>query len=172
MEEPDVKHNPNPRMRYEISLEVKDAPRQIDRIQGYVAFKVENDRCVPMTPLVGWLAPRWTEATTFKRISKSLYRAEVFADSLVDEDYYGLGICHWKLESAGAEISLGPINIASGIVGREVIDGSSSTRYFANGSRNDIRTELTDNGAPLREDYKSPSDTFSVTISSREAFPL
>lgn len=87
MTKPDIKLNPNPRMRYEITAIVDGAPGAFDTISGHVDYKVTNEDCVPMTPVMGaTIPPEKRLPLTFSRVDGNEFKAVVFIDQIQDED--------------------------------------------------------------------------------------
>jgi hypothetical protein len=57
MNAPDIKHNPYPKMRYEITLTIKGAPGPFESIKGYMLYKVTNEQCAPFERFAGIYRP-------------------------------------------------------------------------------------------------------------------
>lgn len=168
MNKPDVKLNPNARMRYEITMTVKDAPGPFDRIEGRLLYRVSTSSCLPETSLVGRLAPKWREPVIMKHVAHNVYRTEIYADRLRDEDYFGLGICHWRMESLSLQLVTGSLSINPSIISNDIFNGSLITRYFTNESYADKSRSRIDIGADNPSHYKLPNDTFSVDLRATE----
>ncbi|NID06752.1 hypothetical protein HBF26_17810 [Luteibacter jiangsuensis] len=172
MKKPDVKLNPNPRMRYEITMRVEGAPGEFDHIDGYADYEVINPASVPLTPFSGaTLEPQRHELIEFRRVSDNVYKAEVYLDRFMDEDYFGQGICRWSIVSVGAGLRHGPVTFSPGISKKEILAGSAIKRHFANASYADESMERIDIGVDDPRKYKRPEDTFTVTLESAEKFP-
>jgi hypothetical protein len=172
MKKPDIKLNPNPRMRYEITMRIEGAPGKFDRIEGHADYEVINPASVPLTPFSGaTLEPQRHESIEFKRVAENVYKAEVYADKFLDEDYFGQGVCRWSIIAVGAELISGPVTFSPSIFHKEIFAGSKSTRYFANGSYTDKSMKRIDIGADDPKAYKLPDDTFIVTMEATEDFP-
>ncbi|NID13963.1 hypothetical protein [Luteibacter yeojuensis] len=172
MKQPDIKLNPNPRMRYEITMTVKGAPGSFDSIDGYADYKVSNPASVPLTPITGaTVEPERHEPIEFKRVGDNVYKAEVYVDKFLDEDYFGQGVCRWSIVAVSAGLISGPITFSPSIFSKDIFASSSVTRYFANGSYTDRRMERIDIGADSPKAYKLPDDTFTVTLEAAEKLP-
>lgn len=108
---PQRKLNPNPKQAYEIRFTLADvsdlsmlagdkAPFAV--IEGIAQFDVGN---AALCGHAGGAANRASplssqEPFRLARISASEYVGTVYADLLLDEDYYGYGPCHWTLTEA------------------------------------------------------------------------
>jgi hypothetical protein len=80
MSKPDIKLNPQPRMRYEITIKVANAPGPFDRVEGVVDYRVSNDNCVPLTPANGAaVAPEKRVPVVLTHSGGNVYRAEIYA---------------------------------------------------------------------------------------------
>ncbi|MQQ99823.1 hypothetical protein [Glaciimonas soli] len=53
MNTPDIKQNPHPKMRYEITLTIKDAPGPFDAVTGFMQYDVTNEQCSPYNEFIG-----------------------------------------------------------------------------------------------------------------------
>ncbi len=99
-----AKLNPQARQAYEVVLKLHNAPGPFERIEGVAQYDVTNDaECGRINPATG-TAGRITsqEPVTLKRVADDEYHGTVYLDQMLDEDYYGRGVCHWKFSGAGA----------------------------------------------------------------------
>lgn len=169
MNKPDVKLNPNPRMRYEITVEVNDAPGPFDTVDANINYRVSNDACVPLTPVVGaTVAPTRREPVKLTHAGGNTYKGEFFADLLQDEDYYGKGVCHWSVVSADVEARKGKMDFASSVFNEDIFNHKEVTRFYANRAYAEDQTALVNSGNPDRSQFKDPSKTFSITLRAAE----
>lgn len=104
---PDFKQNPNPKQRYQLILTIANAPGPFASVEGFMQFDVKTPECLPPPKENdGHLWPTPTETIPFAwtRISDTEYTGEVFIDGMIDEDYYGRGVCRWELIQARAAL--------------------------------------------------------------------
>ncbi|KAF1718811.1 hypothetical protein CSC75_18085 [Pseudoxanthomonas wuyuanensis] len=96
-EEPLRKINPNPKRAYVITMKIEGAPGPFAVVEGVAHYEVENRECGRYLKFAGTF-PRMTSSETFEmtRISENEYRGMVYADLILDEDYFGRGVCRWK----------------------------------------------------------------------------
>jgi len=177
MKQPDIKLNPHPKMRYEITLTVEDAPGPFDAVEGVVFYKVADSHCVPIVYENGsFFALGKHMPFALRRISDVVYKGEFFTDFLVDEDYFGKGTCHWVvgLVSANlkkASVTLNPsINVDPTITYRDDMDKNPVTRFFPNQVYSaDDRTTLSGyvNRSDIPQDSKG---SFSIMLKVDEKF--
>lgn len=102
-----IRRNPAPQQRYEVTLEIKDAPGPFEVVEGFMQYDVNDRSCVPKAPVTG-ASVHLTEdiPTEFVRIADNIYRATVFTDLLLDDDYFGLGICRWEFMAVRGELKV------------------------------------------------------------------
>jgi len=174
MKTPDIKQNPNPKQRYEITLRIDHAPGPFDAVTGSVDYRVTNGRCVPMTPVSGaTVVPEKNVPLVLTRVSDNVYRGELYADLFQDEDYYGMGVCHWELVAAGAELKIRNLDFSPSIFLSDIKSGKPVSRYFSNRAYREYKGDtLIDIGNEHREDFRQEAgDTFSTTLTTEEKHP-
>jgi len=171
MKNPDIKSNPHPKMRYEITMTIEGAKGPFDSMETIAQYDIENDHCVPLTPVSGArIAPDKTIPVTMTRVGDNTYRGEIFTDQLQDEDYYGKGVCHWKLTAFSGYLRVKQTTITTGIELENVIAQKPTERYFSNQNFTNPKLSGVDIGDANRSAYKDPADTFSVTFTAKENF--
>jgi hypothetical protein len=171
MNPPVIKSNPHPRMRYEITMIIEGAKGPFDSIETIAQYDIANDRCVPLTPISGaTIAPDKSIPVHMTKVGENAYRGEVYTDQLVDEDYYGQGVCHWKLTAFSSYLQVKKRMISTGIELDEVLAQKPAERYFSNQNFTNSALSGVDNGVADRSTYKDPADTFSVTFTAKENF--
>ena len=99
-----AKLNPQPRQAYDVVLKLHNAPGPFERIEGVAQYDVTNEaECGRINPETG-TAGRITsqEPLALKRVADDEYHGTVYLDRMLDEDYYGRGVCQWKFSGTGA----------------------------------------------------------------------
>jgi hypothetical protein len=178
MKNPDIKLNPHPKMRYEIMLTIEDAPGPFDAVESFVGYEVVNGNCVPLTPFTGaTITPTKHVSMELTRISDKVYTGELYVDRLIDEDYFGLGLCRWSMTFTNFSLRIGNLVVAHSISLEHVLAVDSVTRYFNNQSYFSEDAKSTKDSHPRvssgnasRSEFKDPKNTFSTTLSSKEKF--
>ncbi|MGH8152894.1 MAG: hypothetical protein ACREPF_09205 [Rhodanobacteraceae bacterium] len=103
----DPKHpelNPHPQQRYAVTATV-EAPGPFDSVHGRLVYEISNRDCVPKDPLTGGQnVPSYTTAFELARVDGHTYRGYFYRDLLRGGDYFGLGMCHWEIMNAGADL--------------------------------------------------------------------
>lgn len=169
MKNPDVKLNPNPKMRYQITMTIKGAPGPFDHVEGSVDYKVTNEHCVPMQGFEGvTIAPEKRLPIRFQRVSADVYTGEVLVDALLDEDYYGMGVCHWSLVAAGASLLVNHTDVVPAIFHDDLLAQRTVERYYANYLYFNKAEKYVDDGNKDRAWFKEPEKTYSIAIKAEE----
>lgn len=172
MKKPNIKQNPSPKMRYEMTVTVDGAPGPFDSIQASAGYDVANDRCVPLTPGIGaTIAPQNSVPVPLTHLHGDVYRGAIYLDLLQDEDYYGLGVCHWKMTSVSIDLGIRQATMSSYLSEDAVLAQNSTTRYFSNRSYSSPDSNGVDEGNPKASDFEEEANqTFAVTLTAKEDF--
>ena len=99
-----AKLNPSPRKAYELVLRLHNPPGSFAVVEGVAQYDVSNEaQCGYIEPATGAPARITSqEPVTLRRVTDNEYRGTVYLDRMLDEDYYGNGVCQWKLTGVGA----------------------------------------------------------------------
>ncbi len=93
--------NPAPKDAYRITMTIKDAPGPFAWMKALAQYDVVNKECLspPKDNPGGRTAPVPTDDVEIplQKISETEYVGTVYADQMLDQDYTGRGVCHWKL---------------------------------------------------------------------------
>ena len=172
MKTPDIKQNPHPTKRYEITLTIKDAPGPFDSVTGYMQYEVTNEQCAPMDEFTGVYRkpPIQRRPIVFTRIDNDVYSGAVFLDSLQDENYYGLGVCHWAMTAAIVRLNIHSVTFSPDITGKAIASQQSSTQYFWKESYIDRSAEPHHESGmpPVDAVTKNPEKYFSIALTAKE----
>jgi hypothetical protein len=52
---PDIRQNPHPKMRYDITMTIEGAPSPFDSVNGHMQYDISNERCAPEDNLAGYI---------------------------------------------------------------------------------------------------------------------
>lgn len=98
---PDVRVNPTPHERQRFIISVTGQSGQVDGVWGRLQYNIANNSCVPVDykMALGGIKPSFTMDPSLKIVSveSSTYEGLVYRDLYESSDYYGLGLCRWKL---------------------------------------------------------------------------
>ncbi|EHK66527.1 putative secreted protein [Achromobacter arsenitoxydans SY8] len=142
------KLNPAPTHAYEIRLTLSnasdlssaaDGKSPFTVVEGVAQFDASNAaRCGRSNALAGNV-PTLSSHEPFRlsRISATEYIGTVYADMLLDEDYYGRGVCHWQLTEARVAVSAqtdsADSRFVAGLPAQKVLAAGTQARYFWKG---------------------------------------
>lgn len=174
MKTPDIQINPSPRMRYEVTLTLEGAPGLFDAVNGFVQYRVTNDRCVPLQPISGaTVAPEKDIQLSLTRISDNAYKGIVYADLMRDEDYYGMGMCHWSITAVVAQLKKKAVTFSPDLSSDELLAQKPKITYFWRGDYLDADAERSEMGNTQRSYFKQSlqDELFTVTLAAKEEFP-
>lgn len=133
---PDIRAqaNPAPKRSYDITLRFDGLPAAPTQVTAFVDYDVDNIECVPpdYTKAVGGvrLPPEHRVELALKRVDDNTFTATVHEDALVDEDYYGLGICHWAMGATTVHFSSPTTQFIGGIGADELVAEKDSTDHY------------------------------------------
>lgn len=173
MKNPEIKHNPTPKKRYDITLTVDGAPGPFDSITGFVEYKVANDECVPLEPVSGaTIAPEEKIPVVFKHEKGDVYIGTIYADLMQDEDYYGLGVCHWQIVATSAVLKNKAVEFSPAIFHKDITAQHAVPTYFVKGDYADNAKPHSAFGTTNRSLFQpeSRTDLFTVTLAAKEDF--
>ncbi|MGE6335172.1 hypothetical protein [Stenotrophomonas sp. NPDC077659] len=102
---PPYEKNPSPKEPYDLVLTVRDGPDDIQASSAYVNYKVTDEACLP--PIDNFEGVRYgmdehTIKIPLQQIDKTTFKGSFFRDGVLSKDYYGKGVCKWKVELVGA----------------------------------------------------------------------
>lgn len=175
---PHIKLNPHPKVRYEITLTTKDAPGSFDSVEGYMSYEVANKQCAPFEKFVGiYRAPTGKHLPLLLiRITPHEYKGFAYLDLLQDEDYYGLGVCHWQIQNVGAQLKAGKMAFSPYLSRDQVITQQLSIQYFHKREYGDDASNVGTSSAripstPAAEYLEQhPDKRFEITMIAKESF--
>ena len=175
--QPDIKLNPHPVQRYEITV-TTNAPGSFDKMTGGAAYEVRNVDCSPKDAFTGIRKiPNHAPDFPMTKLDDHTYTGYVYLDQMQDEDYFGLGVCHWALTSAGAGFDVHDMTFGVSLNLEEIRDQKSVTRYFKkqafqDRSLNDANAGSADSWPANSDDVAAHADAFfPVTVMARRADP-
>ncbi len=169
------KHNPHPVKRYEVIV-TADAPGPWDSVKGYLEYKVSNQECTPEDKFLGVhvMPPIVGQDFEMTRIDEKTWKGYFYRDFMQDEDYYGLGYCHWEPSSVGASFVAKGVAFGAGSVFEDFLKNGSQTDYFKKidyGNPGSVRYGALGYSS-INPDYvKNPNSFFPIVMTVREIAP-
>ncbi|MFO3707492.1 hypothetical protein ACI6Q5_21570 [Xanthomonas codiaei] len=105
--DPTYRKNPHPTQAYRLTMTIEDAPGPFEWISGTAFYQMINHKqCTPIEPIAGV----WNKSDEdgipirFEKRDASTYVATIYADGMVDADYYGKGTCSFELDGVGISL--------------------------------------------------------------------
>ena len=95
------KRNPNPQQGYEITARINNPPGPLNKVDAGVRYQTKGCFYV-LNSLEGVNAsPAQNIKLPVTKISDNEYSIKVYLDEMIDEDYYGNGVCGWWMTAVG-----------------------------------------------------------------------
>lgn len=134
--EPQRKLNSAPKHGYVITMTLKEAPGPFASIEAVAQYTVENSaECGKKIPIAG-VFPRITTNEPFEmtRVSDSEYRGTLYTDLVLDEDYFGRGVCRWMFVEARVRLRATnderDTRFVPSLLAESILHGGEDTKYF------------------------------------------
>jgi hypothetical protein len=97
----EVRHTPEPVREYALVIAFAGLPGPVSGVEASADFAVDNVECVPPMELSGArLRPEHSIGLPLQSLDANRHATSLHADALLDEDYFGLGVCRWSLNWA------------------------------------------------------------------------
>jgi hypothetical protein len=106
-EGPVYRQNPHPQQAYRITMTIENAPGPFAHMLGLAQFDVVNPECLPPPDDNDghtWPVPTEGVEIPLQKVADNTYSGVVYADQMLDEDYFGHGVCRWKLIQAQVQL--------------------------------------------------------------------
>ncbi|MCC4589462.1 hypothetical protein LL962_20610 [Xanthomonas sp. NCPPB 1067] len=105
--DPVYRKNPHPTQAYRITMAIEDAPGPFEWVSGTAYYQMTNHKqCTPIEPVAGV----WNKSDEdgipihFEKLNHTTYVAKIYADGMIDADYYGKGVCIFELDGVGISL--------------------------------------------------------------------
>jgi hypothetical protein len=170
--------NPNPQRRYAIAMVIENPPGAFDHVKWYAQYEAPD--CVYlMNPVEGVHSrPMTTIELTFTKDAEARYSAVLYEDAMLDEDYFGTGVCRWQLTFARVELkatgATEETTFVSTLSSDELKLGQAVRSYFWKGSYpKDPLPGYSDSGFPHPETFKPElrDELFSIVMTGERGEP-
>lgn len=134
-EEPLRNLNPSPQKAYDIRITLKEPPGPFAKVDAAAQYDVANPgECGEPQPISGAI-PRIStnEVVKLERVSDTEFAGRVYVDQVLDEDYYGRGVCRWEFVEVRASFRASDDPYATWFVVKlpaEAVEAGSSEKLF------------------------------------------
>ncbi|MEA0622900.1 hypothetical protein VDP73_22360, partial [Xanthomonas campestris pv. campestris] len=146
----------------------------------YGSVGAGHKQCTPIEPIAGVWSKSKEDGIPihFKKINESTYVATIYADGMVDSDYYGKGVCRWELTSADVSLRATgkheETRFQPGIYKDKLLSGEPEVTYFwSGGYPKDEMDNYPDSGHSDPTQFKESlrNQLFKVTLLSTKETP-
>jgi hypothetical protein len=133
---PDIrpKQNSAAKHGYVLTLRFAGLPAAVNRLSATANYEVDNLDCVPLdyTKALGGvrLPPEQRIELILQRVDDNTYTTRVHEDAFLDEDYYGLGVCHWSLGTASVHFHSPSTQFIGGIAADQIAAEAEVTEHY------------------------------------------
>ena len=98
--------NPQPKQAYRLKIKINDAPGPVT-LMGKMGVGYKAEDCTYIINKIEG-APAHPEKNVqfdIHQINEFEYESIIYADAVLNEDYFGNGVCHWNPEGFGFSLS-------------------------------------------------------------------
>jgi hypothetical protein len=180
------RQNPNPSQAYRITMRLDDPPGPFGSMVALAQYDVTETQCLP-PPRENhghkWPVPTEDVPIELTRVSDHEYTGIVYVDRMLDEDYYGRGVCHWQLIKARVHLKAtgsakGETLFIPGISLVKIVASGSERTFFWNGhypgdpesTLDEFPTFGQTDRSKMSPDLKD-EDVFSITLTASKEAP-
>lgn len=177
IDQSEIRDNPHPTQRYEVVV-TSDAPGPWGSVSGAVFYHVTNDDCVPKLPLEGARQiPNTARKFKLTTTDGKTWKGYFYRQMIEDADYFGLGVCHWDIESVGTGFIVHGGVFGPALVLQDMLVPKTYKTFFKKSEF--IDTGITGDASEWPASYKEsmaevakdPDAYFPMTITVREVKP-
>jgi hypothetical protein len=123
---------------YRIRLTIQDAPGPLVLTDATAQYDVVNEvKCGEDSPYGGVYRMTSSEVMSLLKLNDATYEGVVYLDQILNDDYYGNGICEWQLTGIRATLratgSAGETQFSPSLSEASIKARRSETRYYWKG---------------------------------------
>lgn len=171
--------NPSPKQGVDIEFEVHDAPGTFADAMSNANYQSFNCNYVTSEWAGARASPSKMTPLPVTRLDTNRFVVTVYQDGLLDEDYFGTGVCHWELTavSLGLRATGAADDTAYAVLlgSKDIMPGHTVQQYYWKGSYPRTNTPTESGIAPSVSGVSKPDDllqgfrdnVFSITAKVR-----
>ncbi|KFA35081.1 hypothetical protein [Xanthomonas vasicola] len=179
--DPVYRKNPHPTQAYRITMIIEDAPGPFGHVSGMAFYDMANrDDCTPIDPILGMSTKSKEDGISiqFKKVDETKFVGTIYADGMVDANYYGKGVCNFELSGVGITLRATgkreETRFQPGLFKKEIYESIPNVTYFwSGGYPKDEMDNYPDSGrsdpAQFKEELRN--QLFKVTVVSTKEAP-
>lgn len=165
MEEPKVQINPNPVSQYRARIAFDKLPRPFDAVDALASYEIDDESCLPRNKFSGARrAPPGAISIPVEKISDREVTVKFAKDELVDEDYYGLGICRWKFVGIVVRFRVNQLTFSTTTYSDDLADGHITKGYFPLRAFEKSEYSIDIPASHTPSELPDPQATFDATV--------
>jgi hypothetical protein len=169
MEDPKIELNPHPKMHYAITVTLENAPGAFDSVTAQGQFKIDNTECAPKQATSGLhVTPVGHLPISLTRSADGRYEGDIYLDGLKDENYFGLGTCHWTLVAVSVRAVTKTTTFDAPLYRERLLGEGWDRRFFSGAIYHDAPKAMIDTGSRTKEDLPEPATSFSIHIAAKD----
>ncbi|WP_082065239.1 hypothetical protein [Xanthomonas sp. MUS 060] len=179
---PVYRKNPHPTKAYRIRMTIDDAPGPFGYISGVAGYQMTNhDGCTPVDNHLLGMSTKPKEddiPLQFKKLDESTYIAILYADGMIDADYYGMGVCRFELTGVGMTLRATgkreETRFQPWLIKSDIDKGDPRVIYFWKGRYPKGKMEdFLDSGRVNASDFNETArhEIFKVTLTTEKVSP-
>lgn len=179
--DPIYRKNPHPTQAYRITMTIEDAPGPFGHVSGMAFYQMTNHtQCTPMEPIEGVWSKSKEDGIPmrFQKTNETTYVATIYADGMVDADYYGKGVCRFELSGVGITLKATgkheETRFQPALFKKEIYNAAPNVTYFwSGGYPKDEMDNYPDTGHSDPSQFKEElrNQLFKVTVVSTKETP-
>ncbi len=181
---PAYERNPAPRQAYTVTARIQGAPGPFHLAKANVQYVIGPDQaCMPAPEPISGASPtpdRYDFDVPVRKLSDTEYQFEVFLDGMVAKDYFGRGVCGWRVEFASITFKPSAAEdgywIRADLRHEQVVAQAPVPQYAKLGLYSALPPDpvLANESALDEKDFMTrygtaPVDAFSITLQARAA---
>ncbi|MCL1553484.1 hypothetical protein [Xanthomonas nasturtii] len=179
--DPVYRKNPHPTEAYRITMTIEDAPGPFEWVSGTAFYEMTNrDACTPIDRSLGMSTKQKEDGIpiNFEKVNDTTYVAKIYADGMVDADYYGEGTCNFELDGVGISLKATgkheDTRFEPALFKNEIHSSAPKVTYFWKGRypKEDI-DNFPDSGKVRMDQFNNEArgNIFKVTLITEEVMP-
>lgn len=181
----EIKEHPQPGRAYQLTMVIENAPGPFGMIEGSAQYNVVNHlECGQRNPASGTRSRIGTNPELhWKLVAANTYIATVHPDLIMDEDYYGNGVCRWQFTEARARLkatgAMEETRFVPGFPAADILAEQTVRLYFWSGGYPTDTPPPSDGKGFADFGYKDANkfrpelrgELFTITLSAKEVQP-
>ncbi|WP_295964551.1 hypothetical protein [uncultured Xanthomonas sp.] len=180
--DPAYQRNTKPTQAYRITMTIEDAPGPFGYVSGTAFYDMANyEQCTPLNEPFEGVRTKPKEAgipINLQKIDGEHYVGTVYADGMVDADYYGMGVCRFELTGVGIALKATgkheETRYEPALFKKEIYSLKPKVTYFWKGLYPRAgMDDFPDSGVSKIDDFNENArpNIFKVTLTSENILP-